>query len=169
MDKAMRSRGRTMLALQEHMHHARSLSSAKSLTDTSQPRCGSALGKKRKGKTAYLKRERELRIFRENSMLYTKLKTIMTKPKSALKKPRKHSLNRTARIAEFKKITAENSRLCLLLAQAQPVVNLSQFSQSYKKQTQYMHLLTDKPPHERIWTVFQNAKVAKPPKRKRKK
>ena len=73
MDKALRSRGRTMLALQEHMHHARSLSSAKSLTDTSQPRCGSALGKKRKGKTAYLKRERELRIFRENSMLYTKL------------------------------------------------------------------------------------------------
>ena len=162
----MCSRNSTMLALQEHMHHARSLNTAKSLTDTTKPRCGSALRRKHKGKTAYLENEREQRVFRENSMLYTKLKTIMTKPKSVNKKRRKRSLNRTARAAEIKKITAENSRLCALLSHAQPAINSHQLERSYKQQKKYSKLLAEKQPYQKLWTVFQNSKISRLAKRK---
>ena len=74
MNRGLRSRDKTILALQEHIHHAYSLLTAKPLTDTSPPKSFTPVHSYLRGKGAYFYKEKTSRISKDNATLCTKIR-----------------------------------------------------------------------------------------------
>ena len=165
MDRSMRSRNQTIIALQEHVYHAHSLKKARPITDTSAPRSYTPYHKALRGKAAYFEKDKQMRISLENNRLCRKIKNQMGRRRNRVHKHTPKSLNIKTRIDEKERIAHENQKLYKALAEAQPNINLFTFSKFSRETERRKSILVNKNPNEFIWTKFNNKIASSTPKR----